>query len=87
MHGALDNVERVLADLGGSLDHVVVLRIYIVESAKDDQAAIADALIKRFPECPPATSWIIVNGLSVPEWLVEVEAEAVLPDETTPGGV
>jgi len=65
----------------------VVLRIYIVESAKDDQAAIADALIKRFPEYPPATSWIIVNGLSVPEWLVEVEAEAVLPDETTPGGV
>ncbi|MEK1912648.1 MAG: RidA family protein, partial [Pseudomonas chlororaphis] len=29
---------------------------------------------------PPASSWIIVSGLSLPEWLIEVEAEAMLPE-------
>lgn len=27
---------------------------------------------------PPPSSWIIVSGLSLPEWLVEIEAEAML---------
>ncbi|GAP96669.1 hypothetical protein NIES2104_32120 [Leptolyngbya sp. NIES-2104] len=36
-------------------------------------------MLKRFPVNPPATSWVIVSGLSEPEWLVELEAEAVLP--------
>jgi enamine deaminase RidA (YjgF/YER057c/UK114 family) len=33
-----------------------------------------------FPDNPPPSSWIIVSGLSLPEWLIEIEAEAVLAD-------
>lgn len=83
MRAAIDNIEKILVDLDGGLGNVVILRIYIVESAKNDQAAIADILISRFPKDPPATSWIVVSALSEPEWLVEVEAEAVLHDEET----
>lgn len=81
MKAALDNIETILAELDGHLAQIAMLRIYIVESALDDQSAVADALIGRFPTDPPATSWIVVSGLSEPEWLVEVEAEAVLPEE------
>jgi 2-iminobutanoate/2-iminopropanoate deaminase len=76
---ALNNVEAILAEIGADLLHVVILRIYIVDSAKNDQQRITEALLKRFPVNPPATSWVIVSGLSEPEWLVELEAEAVLP--------
>ncbi|WP_058998877.1 RidA family protein [Leptolyngbya sp. NIES-2104] len=76
---ALDNIEAILAEIGTNLSHVVILRIYIVDSAKNDQQEITEALLKRFPVNPPATSWVIVSGLSEPEWLVELEAEAVLP--------
>ena len=76
---ALDNVEKVLAEVGGDLSHVIMLRLYIVESARDQQEPIAAALRERFPENPPPSSWIIVSGLSLPEWLIEIEAEALIP--------
>ncbi|MBI6658685.1 RidA family protein [Pseudomonas carnis] len=76
---ALDNVEKVLAAVGGDLSHVIMLRLYIVESARDKQEPIAEALRQRFAHNPPPSSWIIVSGLSLPEWLIEVEAEAVVP--------
>ncbi|HEY6573119.1 MAG TPA: Rid family hydrolase [Candidatus Eisenbacteria bacterium] len=76
---AIDNIETILADIGGDLSHVVVLRIYVVESAREEQKFVGRALRERFAAAPPATSWIIVSGLSEPEWLIEIEAEAVLP--------
>ena len=76
---ALDNIEKVLAEVGGDLSHVIMLRLYIVESARDQQEPIVEALRQRFAHNPPPSSWIIVSGLSLPEWLIEVEAEAVVP--------
>lgn len=76
---ALDNVEAILAEAGGDLSHVVMMRIYIVESERDNQSKIGKALLERFPENPPATSWIFVSGLSEPDWMIEIEAEALLP--------
>ena len=76
---ALDNVEKVLAAVGGDLSHVIMLRLYIVESARDQQEPIAEALRQRFAHNLPPSSWIIVSGLSLPEWLIEIEAEAVVP--------
>ena len=76
---ALDNVEKVLTEVGGDLSHVIMLRLYIVESARDQQEPIVEALRQRFAHNPPPSSWIIVSGWSLPEWLIEVEAEAVVP--------
>lgn len=53
-----------------------MLRIYIAEAARDDQRPITEALRRAFPSNPPPSSWIIVTGLSLPEWLIEIEAEA-----------
>lgn len=76
---ALDNIEKVLAAAEGDLSHVIMLRLYIVESARDQQEPIVAALRERFPDNPPPSSWIIVSGLSLPEWLIEIEAEALIP--------
>nr|WP_314569772.1 Rid family hydrolase [uncultured Pseudomonas sp.] len=79
---ALDNIDKVLAEVGGDLSHVIMLRLYIADSARDQQEPIAQALRQRFPHNPPPSSWIIVSGLSLPEWLIEIEAEAVVPFST-----
>ncbi|PHX37748.1 hypothetical protein AO284_25990, partial [Pseudomonas sp. NZIPFR-PS2] len=79
---ALDNIDKVLAEVGGDLSDVIMLRLYIAESARDQQEPIAQALRQRFPHNPPPSSWIIVSGLSLPEWLIEIEAEAVVPFST-----
>jgi 2-iminobutanoate/2-iminopropanoate deaminase len=75
---ALDNIARVLAAAGGTMAQVIMLRIYICETAREDQEVIAQALRDRFPADPPPSSWVIVSGLSLPEWLIEIEAEAML---------
>ena len=75
----MDNIEKVLAEVEGDLSHVIMLRLYIVESARDQQEPIAQALRERFPHNPPPSSWILVSGLSLPQWLIEIEAEAVIP--------
>nr|WP_253219447.1 hypothetical protein [Pseudomonas chlororaphis] len=49
-------------------------------SARDQQEQISQVLLQRFPQQPPASSWIVVSGLSLPEWLIEIEAEAMLPE-------
>lgn len=76
---AFDNIEAILAEAGGELAQVVMMRIYIAEAARDEQAQISEVLLARFPNNPPASSWIIVSGLSLPQWLIEIEVEAVLP--------
>lgn len=76
---ALDNIDYLLKQAGGDLSHIVMLRIYIAEAARDDQGPITKALRRAFPSNPPPSSSIIVTGLSLPEWLIEIEAEAVLP--------
>lgn len=77
---ALDNIERLLSSLGGDLLRVVMLRIYLAEFARYDQQVVMQALKNRFPIAPPAATWLIVYGLAEPEWLIAIEAEAVLPE-------
>lgn len=79
---ALANVERLLLNLGGSLSQVVMLRIYLAEFVRYDQRTVIEALRRRFPGTPPAASWLIVYGLAEPEWLIAIEAEAVLSEKS-----
>jgi len=81
---ALGNIESILHELGGGLADVIVLRIYLVESERDEQRLIGEALRKRFPVDPPVTTWLVVSGLAREDWLIEIEAEAILPEEERP---
>ena len=76
---ALRNVQTAVEATGGTLADVVSLRIYIVDYQPEKGGAIGDALRTFFPlERRPASTWIGVTCLAVPEFLVEIEATAVL---------
>lgn len=75
---ALHNLQIAMAAAGGSLDDILLLHIYIVESVMDESAAIRDGLKQFFPSAPPASSWIGVPRLANTDFLVEIEALAVL---------
>lgn len=80
MRQCLRNVKIALEEVGGSLDDVVSLRIYMVNYDPDTEVdAIADGLKEFFPgDRPPATTWIGVASLAVKDFLIEIEATAVL---------
>lgn len=76
---SLRNVERAVVAAGASLDDVVSLRIYIVGDHIRNTAAVREALLETFgPEGQPAATWIGVAALANPEFIVEIEAIAVL---------
>lgn len=75
---AFDNLARVLAACGGSIQDVVSLRIYVVDRAGADLRPVGDELRRRCDR-PPAATWLRVSGLADPSMLVEVEATAVIP--------
>jgi enamine deaminase RidA (YjgF/YER057c/UK114 family) len=76
---ALRNVQAAVEAVGGTLADVVALRIYIVNYRPEQADAIGSALRGFFPkEKRPASTWIGVSSLAVSEFLIEIEATAVL---------
>lgn len=75
---AFENLQTAMQHAGGTLADVVALRIYIHVKVLDQSAPIRENLQRFFPQNPPAATWIGVAGLANPDFLVEVEAVAVL---------
>jgi|SRR5215472_8478918 len=76
---ALRNLDAAIEASGGSLKDVVALRIYVVNHQAESANAMGSALTEFFsPQNPPASTWIGVSALAVPEFLIEIEATAVL---------
>ena len=82
MREALKNVATALKIAGGSLTDVVSMRIYIVEEVLAEDHHVGAALREVFPpEHAPATTWIGVRALAHKDFLVEVEAIAVIEEK------
>ena len=76
---ALRNVQLGLAAVGGTLADVVSLRLYVVNPKPGDMNAVGEALREFFPaDQPPASTWLGVASLAMPEFLIEIEAVAVI---------
>jgi enamine deaminase RidA (YjgF/YER057c/UK114 family) len=76
---AFRNLETAMVAAGGTLKDIVTLRIYVVDYKAESGTAVGAALREFFsPEKPPASTWIGVSALADPEFLIEIEATAVL---------
>jgi enamine deaminase RidA (YjgF/YER057c/UK114 family) len=75
----LEIVAGALEQAGARPDDVVRTRIYIVPGV--DFAEVGRAHAEVFAGARPATTAVVVAALLDPRWLVEIEAEALLPDD------
>lgn len=76
---ALRNVQHALEAAGGSRYDLVSLRLYVVKPSPRDIEAVGEVLREFFSaQTPPASTWIGVSSLAVEEFLIEIEAIAVL---------
>ncbi|MFB7906858.1 RidA family protein [Kitasatospora sp. NPDC056076] len=72
----LDIVEAALAEAGASLTDVVRTRIMLTDVTAWEEAARAHG--ERFGAVRPVTTVVEVSRFIDPDWLVEVEVDAVL---------
>ena len=75
---AFRNLQKAMEAAGGTLKDVVALRIYVVDYQAECGTAVGTALREVFSGNPPASTWIGVSALADPEFLIEIEATAVL---------
>jgi enamine deaminase RidA (YjgF/YER057c/UK114 family) len=73
----LQIIAGALERAGARLDDVVRTRIYLTDAAHFD--GIARAHGEVFRDIRPATAGLVVKALLDPRWLVEIEADALLP--------
>lgn len=75
---ALRNVERALRAAGARLEDVVRTRIYVTDITAWEQVGRAHGEV--FGAIRPACTMVEVSRLVDPAMLVEIEADAVIPD-------
>jgi enamine deaminase RidA (YjgF/YER057c/UK114 family) len=76
----LEIVRRAIEDAGGTLDQVIRTRIMLTDITRWRDAAKAHGEV--FGAIRPASTFVQVTRFIDPEWLVEVEADGVIPETT-----
>lgn len=74
----LQKIEKVLKEAGASLSNVVRTRMFVTDIHRFNEYGKAHG--EFFSSIKPCTSMIEVKGLVSPEFLIEIEATAILQE-------
>src|SRR5262249_12419733 len=74
------NLGEALKSAGGSYSDIVKLNYYCLERVDPSQMAIVRSTRDKFinTQSPPVSTFVFVSRLVNPDWLIEVEAIAVV---------
>jgi enamine deaminase RidA (YjgF/YER057c/UK114 family) len=73
----LEIIVGALAEAGAGSEHVIRTRTYLTRA--EDWEEVGRAHGEVFADVRPASTMIVVSGFLDPRWLVEMEADAILP--------
>lgn len=76
---AMANIKMLLEEAGSKLEHVCKITIYIIDPRYREQ--VYRVVGKWLKGVHPVSTGIVVSALARPEWLVEVDAIAVIPED------
>ena len=74
----LQRIKKILEYNGATLENVVQDRVHVTD--REFHPIVLPIRLKHFPANGPASSFIEVASLRFPEWLIEIEVVAVIPD-------
>lgn len=75
---AMHNIAMLLGEAGSKLEHITKITIYLVDPRYREQ--VYRVVGKWLKGVFPVSTGIVVSALARPEWLVEIDVTAVIPD-------
>ena len=72
----LEIIRNAVEEAGGRIEDVIRTRVFLTDASRWQEAARAHGEV--FGEIRPACTFVEVRGFVDPEWLVEIEADAVV---------
>ena len=75
---AMKNVKMLLEEAGSELDHICRIQVYITDPRyREDVYRVVGRWLKGVY---PVSTGLVVQALARPEWVMEIEATAVIPE-------
>ena len=78
-HKVMRNISQLVTEAGGEIAHVVKLVVYITDIRHRE--AVYRTMGEYIKGVHPVCTGLVVQALARPEWMVEIDATAVIPDE------
>ena len=78
-HKVMQNIRQLVTEAGGEMAHVVKLVVYVTDIRHRE--AVYRTMGEYIKGVHPVCTGLVVQALARPEWLVEIDATAVIPDE------
>ena len=76
---AMQNIKMLLKEAGSCLDHICRIVVYLTDIR--DRDAVYQELGVWLKGVYPCSTGIVVSALARPEWKVEIEVTAVIPND------
>lgn len=75
---AMNNIKMLLEEAGGELADICKITIYLIDPRYRE--VVYRTVGRWLKGVYPVSTGIVVSALARPEWLVEIDATAVIPD-------
>ena len=77
-HKVMQNIRQLITEAGGEMSHLVKLVVYITDIRYRE--TVYQTMGNYIKGVHPACTGLVVQALARPEWVVEIDATAVIPD-------
>ena len=78
-HKVMQNIRQLIEEAGGEMAHLVKIVVYITDVRHRE--AVYQTIGEYIEGVHPVSTGLVVSALARPDWLVEIDATAVIPDE------
>ena len=78
-HKVMQNIRQLIEEAGGDMSHLVKLVVYITDVRHRE--AVYRTIGTYIKGVHPVSTGLVVQALARPDWLVEIDATAVIPDK------
>ncbi len=74
----MENIRQLIEEAGGRMEHLCKVVVYITDVRHRE--AVYRTMGEYIAGVHPVSTGLVVTALARPEWLVEIDATAVIPD-------